>query len=455
MRKATNLIELFKVLVPSNYLGPDRDPEFYVKVYEDKLDTLRFSIQYDPNPQKTFYVTGQSGTGKTTALNFLPNDELDAEFAVVSLYTRDLLDLNDIDVIDLLLMTCYRLMARETEIKSTRELERLFKDRLDKIRDKQQGIIDETVEQEKKRAASAGGGAKVEVGTDVNPFVKFISLFKASGNFFADFRMDNQYREITRRAFKLNKRELLELTNKILEKFRENVVDGKQLLLVFNELDHVKDLTQIKELFIENRYYLENIDCKKVVSIPVILNTEGEFTLQGEILEFGLKTRRNGLPEAAMRSQPEVDANQQILAQVARQRIAEGTDLITDEGIGRAIEASGGILRQFISILHYATRRAAMAKGERVSINDVNEAISQLRSQMEPALIFGGRIAVLEHVRLQKKPNSPDDKEFLNALLSNQVIIFYNEPAWYEVNPLIEKTVEIYARQRPDRPALT
>lgn len=455
MKKATNLIELFKALVPSNFLGPNRDPEFYVKVYEDKLDTLRFSIQHDPNPQKTFYVTGQSGTGKTTALNFLPNKELEAEYTVVSMYTRDLLDLNDVDVVDLLLMTCYRLMQEETERASTRELERLFGDRLDKIRDKQQGLIDETIEQEKKRAASAGGGVKAEVGTEVNPFVKFISLFKASGNFFADFRMDNQYREITRRAFKLSKRELLELTNKILEKFRENVIRGKQLLLVFNELDHVKDLEQIRELFIENRYYLENIACKKIISIPVILNIEGEFTLHGEIQEFGLKTLRNSLPEAAARPQPEVDMNRQTLAQVAHQRVAEGSDLIAEDAIARAIDASGGILRQFVTILHYATRRAAMAKGECVSINDVNEAIGQLRGQMEPALIHGGRIAVLEHVRLEKKPNAPDNAEFLSALLSNQVIIFHNDPAWYEVNPLIEKTVEIYARQRPDRPAIT
>lgn len=55
MKKATNLVELFQNLVPGKFLSPDTDSQFYVSVYEETLNNLRFNIQTYQNKEHKFY----------------------------------------------------------------------------------------------------------------------------------------------------------------------------------------------------------------------------------------------------------------------------------------------------------------------------------------------------------------------------------------------------------------
>ncbi|MEM7660130.1 MAG: hypothetical protein AAF399_28735, partial [Bacteroidota bacterium] len=455
---ASNLIELFQNLVPSQYLTP-ADKELYVPIYEQTLKDLRFSILTNPLPTQTFYVAGQTGTGKTTALNFLANEEIEAQFHVENIHSIDLLDFDDIHIIDLLLMTSYWLMKQEEAITGKRKLEKKFRAQLKRIEGKHQGTYQEETIGVDAKEAGIRAKTELELDTKNNPISRFLSFFNLTGSFAAEFRGNYEYRKLIREQFEFNLADLLNVANDVIQAFETEVTNGKPLLLIYNELDHIRDLKRINNLFIHKRYYLESLACRKVVSIPVYLASDNGFTRQGTIERFGLKTRQNPLAPRSETGRKQVEDCKELLRKVIQYRIAPGHDLVRADAIERAIEGSGGVLRQFVEIMHHASQRAAMSDPNgQITLGDVEEGVHSVRRRMEPAIL--GNIALLNHVLLQHTP--PDEEvepklhaSFTSALLGNQILIYYNDPAWYEVNPLLQRTVEIYARQRPERPPLT
>ncbi|MEO1714339.1 MAG: hypothetical protein AAFU60_13490, partial [Bacteroidota bacterium] len=258
MKPATNMIELVRNLAPARLLT-QADKEFYVPIYSDVLRKLRYQLVVSQSKKETYYTSGQSGTGKTTALNFLPNTDLEDQFAVHFLYGNELFDLSDVDIIDVLLMICYEL------IKGKPKLETQFAESLNRIRDKNEGILEETTVVDD--GTTTSGGASINLGLGNSPISSFFKLFKVGADFFTSLKLDKKYRQITRRAFAFQKQDLLALTNQIIESYLLEVAPGKELLLIFNELDHIKQPQLISELFITNRYLFEELRCKKVISV--------------------------------------------------------------------------------------------------------------------------------------------------------------------------------------------
>lgn len=75
MKKATTINEFANNLLSEN-LEIEKDDNVYVPIYKDKLEVLQDVILNDEVESQTFFVAGQSGTGKTTALNFLKTKQL-------------------------------------------------------------------------------------------------------------------------------------------------------------------------------------------------------------------------------------------------------------------------------------------------------------------------------------------------------------------------------------------
>ena len=111
-----------------------------------------------------------------------------------------------------------------------------------------------------------------------------------------------------------------------------------------------------------------------------------------------------------------------------------------------AIDKSGGLIRQYVSILVNASRRVRMMGEAKISKNDIEEAAHKERLDLEGSLIGLNKIKLLEQIRQEGDPATEDKNLLIEAFLANQIISVKNEPTWYYLNPLIEKTVEIYAR---------
>ena len=418
----------------------ENERNFYVPLYYDKLQEIKDRVIYDRLEHQTIYIMGQVGTGKTTALNFLPDPDIREEFEVISFFATDLFDMNDVDIADVLLTVAYQLM------KGNKSLEQKFEKELEKIKKKIEGYEFDRIQE---TGVKVEGGVNAPAGMGHSPIGRFLGLLKAGFDIFANIRLDSQSREIVREVFNVSPKDVFEATNKVIESYKEEILKHKkQLLLVFNELDHVRNAKIISKLFVDNRSYLDGLRCKKIISVPVVLMTYGQFMETREVTNdfIGLKLIPNPIVDGIDRSTSQtIEENRELLKEVVYKRIDPEVKLIDDEALDYAIDHSGGIIRQFIKILSHAGRRVRRLKGERISINDVDYGADKVRQELEASLIGTEKIALLEEVRTTHKPSTNDRDLLIECLLANQILAFRNEPTWYSINPLIEKTVKIYA----------
>ena len=203
MEKAKNIIEFADNFDPSQPLGKE-DSDAYVPIYDDILAKLCDRIVYDKLPSRTLFVAGQSGTGKTTALNFLPDEEIEKKYFVKTINFRDLIDLSDIDIIDVLLMIGFELVKGS-------DLEGKYFTNLEKIRKIHKGVLKQETTIDQSRKASS------EAKTEASASAGFFDFLKLKASFFASYRLEKSYRDTAREAFELRKPELLQTINELIE----------------------------------------------------------------------------------------------------------------------------------------------------------------------------------------------------------------------------------------------
>ena len=436
MKAASDLLELYKNLTPSRFLTKE-EKEFYIGVYDEKISLLRLDLLMQESNKLTAYVSGQSGSGKTTALHFLPDKKIDKRFVVIPIMGNELFDLNDIEIVDILLMLANQLAE------GTPELEELFREDLERIAKLYKGKYEEVSEVDKSESTSKGGGVKGWFSG--NPLGAFLNILGVEASAFADYKLDRNKRLLVREIFNPSIKEILKLTNKVIQEYLLLKAPNKELLLIFHELNHIKRLELIGELFIANRNTLEGIQARKVVTIPVSLIPDPEFN--PEVFFLGIKTRPNRLaPDEESRKKAK--QNCEALKEIVKKRIASTANLISEEALQLAIEQSGGNIRQLMSILFFATRKAVVLEGEKLSINDIEAGMAEMRRILERSMITSSKIDLLNYVGTRNVLGGRDNKPlFRECTLSNQIMIYENNSIWYDLNPLIRDTVALYARQ--------
>jgi hypothetical protein len=437
MKKATTINEFANNLLSEN-LEIEKDDNVYVPIYESKLVVLRDSILNDQVESQTFFVAGQSGTGKTTALNFLKTKTLEKHFFVKYINMRDFLDELDVDIIDFLLAFAFALVRGTV-------LEEDYYKKLVEIQRKHEGELEVIDEKEVEKKAGAG----TEVGASAGGGL--FNLFKLRAGFFADYKFDTSYRKTTREIFKLKKPYLRDLINELIDKYREKVTGGKKLLAIVDDLDKLKQIQQINSIFLENRNYIFDLKCKKIFSIPTYLTTMAEISTYSkhQIPQFVINLKPNPLSRIANKTKEnqQIEKNKKLLREVIRIRIAEDIELIDDGALQEAVEFSGGIIRQLIHIVRDAASKVRSLKGPKITKADIEDAIEAMRNTIARTIISVNKIKLLETIRTKKAPVSDTAEAFIEVLHANNVLAYTNGTVWYDVNPIIEETVEIYAER--------
>jgi hypothetical protein len=438
MKRATNLTELANNLYPGDYLKEDTK-EFYIPIFDHILQSIRQQIYITESRQtNTFYVSGQSGTGKTTALNFLADEKLSSKYIVKHIYGREIFDLNDVDIIDILLSFSFELIGTNAGLQAK------YFAGLDQIQKQNEGSMD--VEKTSQQSESMGAGGEAKASAKFG----FLSFITMGLNVFASYKMDKEFRTFVREKFVIKKKLLLDLTNRIIDDFYEIFGTEKKLLIIFDDLEKMRDARQIRSLFIDNLNYFNQIRCKKIIVFPIHLSSDSQFYSENSNPEyFGLRLKENPhTPEKIDGSKHDIKKNRQLLHEVIRMRIKEGCELIDNEAIDLAISFSGGLIKQFLKLLYVAVIKASMYGGSvsKVTSNDVRNAVSEETDNMSRAVISTNRINMLNTIRQENKPSTDNDELFINALISNQVIVYQNGVPWYDVNPIITDTVKKYSK---------
>ncbi|MEM0992728.1 MAG: hypothetical protein AAGI49_06805 [Bacteroidota bacterium] len=442
MKAATSIRELPNSLLPNYPLRQGEDDEFYVPLYEEEIEALQDSILNDNISAQTLFVAGQTGTGKTTALHFLPNDEIKEAYEVVYLNAKEAFDVTDVTAIEILIMICYKLMQYDSK------LEQEFFDEVEKLDKVQQGILEHSKTRTSEFKTELGAGARL--GLSGSPIGNFLKLFKLSTDFFASLILSADYRAVTREAFRINPQELVKITNRIVDRFIQIVAKEKKLLVIINELDHIRSPKLIEGIFIDDIELIKKVGCKKVISVPVTLLKESEF--KNFTKHFCIKLNVNPLASGlSSMTKEQIAYNYDILRKIIRRRIDSSVTLIEDHMIDQAIEASGGIVRQYLSILHEAARHARRKKGAKINDLNLKEGKDVYRQMLERSIVLSSnKIDLLNEIRLDHQYERREEREkiVVQCLLGNQIIVYMNDPTWYSINPLIEETVRIYAEKR-------
>jgi DNA polymerase III delta prime subunit len=437
MKKATTINEFANNLLSEN-LEIEKDANVYVPIYNEKLEALRDVILNDEVESQTFFVAGQSGTGKTTALNFLKTKQLEDHFFVKYINMRDFLDERDVDIIDFLLTFAFAL------VKDT-ALEEDYYEKLVEIQRKHEGELEEIDEKEVEKKAGAGTEVDASAGGGL------FNLFNLKARFFAEYKVDTFYRKTTREIFKLKKPHLRDLINELIDKYREKVTRGKKLLTIVDDLDKLKEIQQINSIFLEHRNYIFDLKCKKIFSIPTYLTTSPEIDnySRHQIPQFVLNLKSNPIAKKInkKREKEQIGENKKMLMEVIRCRIAEGIELIDDDALQEAVEFSGGIIRQLIRIVYHAAIKVRRLQGPKITKEDVEDGIEAVRNTIARTIISSNKIKMLNTILTKNIPVSETSEEFIEVLHANNVLAYTNGTIWYEVNPIIKETVEIYAER--------
>ncbi|MEM8526966.1 MAG: hypothetical protein AAGG68_20170 [Bacteroidota bacterium] len=439
MKKAENIIELYRNLNPFKPLDPHMDKDQFINFYKNIIDDLRFQIIMGDIPQQTLYVTGQTGTGKTTALLFLPDETIEQDFETINLMADELFDLNDIDIIDILLRLSFELIEDHPKLQQT------YTEELEKIKKKVEGRYEETLENSAANKQNVGGSVGFGNGDGWKLGLhQMLSMIGVNVDFKASLERDKSVRKVTREIFTFNKEDLKGMVNKIIHELEE-IIAPKKVLLVFHNLERLQDANQINSLFVDNRQFLEQINCRKLISGPVILTTNPKF--MGETHVFSIKL--DHYPEDKdLISKQTIDQNKANLKKVIESRIAEGANLIEPDAIELAIKLSGGIIRQFIYIVRNAAKRVAMYNKEgAISVNDIREGANQYAKNVLVSfkITLDEQIAILRSVAKSPHPDVTEDHQdtLLQLILGNQIIVRQNDRAWYVLNPLVAKAIEL------------
>lgn len=438
LKKAQNLIEAYQVFETQQPLRRDQR-EFYVEIYESDIRKLRKRLLFNPIPNKSFFITGQSGNGKSTTLNFLPDAHLEGKYAVKYLEGRNLFNMDDVDIIDVILMIGFAV------VKDDEKLEKRYLEELEQLKNIKIGKLKKELrEQESKRD---------QMGADASLKAKFpfLQLIRFDANIFAKYKMEKETRDSVREIFTLDKLELIQKINQIIGDYDETVLNGqKRLLLIIDDLEKMRDQSQTHALFVDNSYVFDAIETPKLVTFPVHLATR--HAMYQDSFKFGIRISDNPLAESG---DERVHENRKKLKQVIFRRL-DNPDLVKDDAADQAVRYSGGNLRSLLRIMQNAAGNAVDYEQEDsqtspITSRDVELAVQEL-SEL-PALSVMKRVKALKYVmdHNQEPQDKELEKDFVSSVLDNSVFAYFNGHPWYDLNPIIKESVRIYAKRAENR----
>lgn len=433
LKKAKNIIEAYEVFETQHPLEA-KDKDFYVDIYQKDITNLRKALIFNSIPDKTFFVTGQSGNGKSTALNFLPQKNINDKYFLKYLKGRDAFKMDDIDIIDIILMIGFSIVHKDNN------LEKEFLKELQVLKNIKLKRIKKEVQNEIKNQNEIGGGAFVK------GKISLFSMINFNSDFFAKFKIEKSSRETVRELFSLDKLELVEKINKIIQKAKE--ITNKNILLIIDDLEKIRKKDQSENIFLDNIEVINKINCLKIVTFPVYLATD--HAMYQDAYKFSTRITKN--PFTNENKDHLCINNFKKLKDVVYTRL-DNKSLVDEEACELAVKYSGGNLRSLIKLMQNAAKNAVdiddMDSFTTIAIPDVEASVEE--SCNLSSLSVMKRIKVLNYV-LKNHKEPPEDYEmrdaFIQSVLDNSVFAYFNGYPWYEVNPIIRESIEIYSKEK-------
>lgn len=330
--------EVYHQFDPTEPLRAD-DPRLHPELYGSFLETVATRLIVNKDKNLKLLLSGHIGCGKSTFLNLLKErPDIQEHFLPVKYSIRDVLDPNDTHHVDILLsLTLQTIVAlHEAGIKADRKLT----DKLQEINRELTGVIQK--ERVETRGQKRRSGVELKAGAGLNAFVSWVK-----GTLFARFQIENDTRDTVRTHFKPKMTDFLRTINDILTRVQASL--GKRhLLILIDDTDKIPPDRGL-EVFFENGQHLSTPEASIVFMIDTSLSCSSKYAaivakIGGEEFFPAVKTReRDGTESQTTR------ANIEMLKRLVRKR--GGTDFLEDGALSKAVEMSGGVVRELVRIL--------------------------------------------------------------------------------------------------------
>lgn len=423
MKKAQTIEDIYSVFAHEKFLK-NEDEEFYVDLYGKETKLFVAELKLNQIPSKSFFIAGQSGNGKSTLLNLLTTNypDVNSKYEFHYLAGRSIFLYEDIDIIDVLLMIGNKL----TESSETLKL-RYF-EKLQKLKDVKTGVYEESTLSSEKSDATLSASAKINIGA------KFFSLFNASTDFEASYKVNEEIRKDARKFFKIQRKELIDLTNDIILEYRKEKSNGKDLIIVIDDLEKKEN---IDELFLKDIPLLNELNIVKIIAMPIHLKRNYTFP-NSNVREFGLKLKKFDGTDSSN--------DLQLLKEVIQKRLDKNS-LITNDAIDLAIMYSGANLRQLIKIIHFAALEALTFGAETITVQEVENSIERLQRDYSSQVM--GMKNFLNEIKINKlylEDSEENLKKIAKATKMELVFAYFNGTVWYDINPVIQKALDQYSK---------
>jgi hypothetical protein len=234
--------------------------------------------------------------------------------------------------------------------------------------------------------------------------------------------------------------------NKAFETFRGTNKIGNVVVIIDN-LEKIAnrgaEARNIVSLFANRVGSLKSIDAHIILTIPIALAYSSDLRTVSNALNAELFT----VPHVRVRARhgrPDTDADDGLsaLASFVRRRVDVDTLFEDPPAMLRAVAvASGGNFRDLLRILHSAQTRAVARGAGKLTLNDIERAITRTVQQLETQGLerYSDVLAAVD--REQQRPKICDDGTWFDLLAKLYVLEHADdEGTFYVVHPLVRQT---------------
>lgn len=412
----------------------DLDPSMYVHaMYQDQIEDLRFELVSSNQVDQSFFVIGQSGTGKTTALTFLPDERIKERFEVV--YVKpgidpevDRQDGKEVNVVNVMINIAETLMKVASK-KGRPNFVLEAKNRFAELVKRYDGTLSEEI-------LRTGETLEENIEDAANAVI----------HLFTGFEREKSKRRLMRELFTTRIEDLQNELQSLILSFEIHVAAKRPILMIIDDWEKLRQPESIDNVFRAGIPVIMRLRCRKIISIPVLVATSdfGVQKFSGQSWNFFFKVAPNPREDVHVTAYEadKIKQNAQVFRDIVLSRIdndlREG--MVDEAAFSEAIRLSGGNIRQYVLIMWRAATWSGRKGLSRITRESVDAAAHHIVdpwvfniSSNPPLQIFLERVK-----RTGTVPEDADPAIFQTLLLDGLLIYNRNGKSCYFPNPLVD-----------------
>lgn len=372
-----------------------------------------------PSDKNIFLLMGHEGCGKSTELNEMSSKLVKEGYMVSTVLCKENLDLINIDYTDLLILMGEALIKIAKEVgcnldgKTVEELLSFW------------SIENERVTTSEK-SSKLSTGAEAQIGAP-SFFTRILNLSWSSK---AELRYNTIRRDEKREKMKQRASDWLSMLNAIADRVTEKM-EGKQPILIFEDLDKISNLDVIDEIFCNHAATMSG------VSFPVIYTFPIEFSYYPQFASLRGYYMPNTLPMIKLKTIDDKPFRAGI--NVVKKIISKRVDikLFKKNVLKTLIVKTGGSLRDLFSSIITSAKRANRRKSPTISMEDASLALEELKSSLTRRIERKHYKFLTEICKGKVNRQIIEDQAMLLETLQANVVLEYNAKRWHDVHPLV------------------